>query len=127
MMKHPDERKYTRSHEWLKDLGNGTYQVGLTDFAQSQLGDIVFVDMPEAGDSVEKETSFGDVESVKTVSEMLSPVTGVVLAVNEALSDAPEQINEAPFDAWIIEVEAVTETAELLDAAAYEALCADEH
>lgn len=122
-MQHPNDRKYTRSHEWLKDLGNGKVQVGLTDFAQSQLGDIVFVDLPAAGKTVTAETSFGDVESVKAVSEMLSPVTGTVSAVNEALSDAPEKINEAALDTWLIEVENVTETAELLDADAYEAAC----
>lgn len=122
-MQHPSDRKYTRSHEWLKDLGGGKMQVGLTDFAQSQLGDIVFIDLPAVGKTVTAETSFGDVESVKAVSEMLSPVTGTVSAVNEALSDAPEKINEAALDTWIIEVENVTGTAELLDAAAYEAAC----
>ncbi len=122
-MQHPNDRKYTRSHEWLKDLGNGKVQVGLTDFAQSQLGDIVFIDLPAVGKAVTAETSFGDVESVKAVSEMLSPVTGKVSAVNGALSDAPEKINEAALDTWIIEVEGVTETAELLDADAYEAAC----
>lgn len=122
-MKHPAELQYTRSHEWIKDLGNGKFQIGLTDFAQSELGDIVFVDLPEAGDAVEKEASFGDVESVKTVSEMLSPVTGTVSAVNDELSDAPEKINEDPYAAWVIEVENVTDKAELLDAAAYEACC----
>lgn len=122
-MKHPAELSYTSSHEWLKDIGGGKYQVGLTDFAQSELGDIVFVDLPEAGDAVTKEVSFGDVESVKTVSEMLSPVTGTVSAVNAELSDAPEKINEDPYAAWVIEVENVTDKAELLDAAAYEAIC----
>ncbi len=122
-MQHPSDRKYTRSHEWLKDLGGGKVQVGLTDFAQSQLGDIVFIDLPAVGKTVTAETSFGDVESVKAVSEMLSPVTGTVSAVNEALADAPEKINEAALDTWILEVENVTETAELLDADAYEAAC----
>jgi len=122
-MQHPSDRKYTRSHEWLKDLGGGKVQVGLTDFAQSQLGDIVFIDLPAVGKTVTAETSFGDVESVKAVSEMLSPVTGTVSAVNEALADTPEKINEAALDTWILEVENVTGTAELLDADAYEAAC----
>ena len=118
-----NDRKYTQSHEWLLDLGNGTYRIGLSDFAQHSLGDIVFIDLPKVGDAVTAESSLGDVESVKAVSEMLSPVTGTVSAVNEALADAPEKINEAALDTWILEVENVTETAELLDADAYEAAC----
>ena len=85
-----NDRKYTSSHEWLLDLGNGTYRVGLSDFAQHSLGDIVFIDLPQAGDAVTAETSLGDVESVKAVSEVLSPVTGQVSAVNEDLSATPE-------------------------------------
>ncbi|MEA4914120.1 MAG: glycine cleavage system protein GcvH [Christensenella sp.] len=120
-----NDRKYTNSHEWLLDLGNGTYRVGLSDFAQNSLGDIVFIDLPQAGDTVTAETSLGDVESVKAVSEVLSPVSGTVTAVNEALSSAPETINADPYGTWLIEVNSVTAFAELMDAGAYEAFCAN--
>ena len=120
-----NDRKYTSSHEWLLDLGNGTYRIGLSDYAQSSLGDIVFIDLPQPGDTVTAETSLGDVESVKAVSEVLSPVSGTVTATNEALSSAPESINADPYGAWLIEVENVSAFAELMDAAAYEAFCAN--
>ncbi len=119
-----DDRKYTSSHEWLLDLGGGKFRVGLSDFAQNSLGDIVFIDLPQAGDTVTAETSLGDVESVKAVSEVLSPVSGTVTAVNDELSAAPETINADPYGAWLIEVTDVTATAELMDAGAYEAFCA---
>ena len=119
-----NDRKYTSSHEWLLDLGNGTYRVGLSDYAQNSLGDIVFIDLPQPGDAVTAETSLGDVESVKAVSEVLSPVTGTVTATNEDLSATPESINADPYGAWLIEVGSVTSFAELMDAAAYEAFCA---
>ena len=119
-----NDRKYTNSHEWLLDLGNGSYRVGLSDFAQNSLGDIVFIDLPQPGDAVTAETSLGDVESVKAVSEVLSPVTGTVTATNEDLSAAPESINADPYGTWLIEVGSVTGFAELMDAAAYEAFCA---
>ena len=118
-----NDRKYTASHEWLLDLGNGTYRIGLSDYAQSSLGDIVFIDLPQPGDAVTAETSLGDVESVKAVSEVLSPVTGKVSAVNDALAAAPESINSDPYGAWLVEVTDVTATAELMDASAYEAFC----
>lgn len=120
----PNDRKYTASHEWLMDMGGGTYRVGLSDFAQHALGDIVFIDLPAAGDAVTKETSLGDVESVKAVSEVISPVSGVVSAVNGELAAAPEAINAAPYETWLVEIKNVTAFAELLDADAYEALCA---
>ena len=120
-----NDRKYTSSHEWLLDLGNGTYRVGLSDYAQSSLGDIVFIDLPQPGDTVTAETSLGDVESVKAVSEVLSPVSGTVTATNEALSSAPESINTDPYGAWLIEVNNATGFAELMDASDYEAFCAN--
>lgn len=120
-----NDRKYTNSHEWLLDLGNGSYRVGLSDFAQNSLGDIVFIDLPQPGDTVTAETSLGDVESVKAVSEVLSPVSGTVTAVNEALSSAPETINADPYGTWLIEVNNVTAFAELMDAGAYETFCAN--
>ncbi len=120
-----NDRKYTASHEWLLDLGNGVYRVGLSDFAQTSLGDIVFIDLPQPGDALTADASLGDVESVKAVSEVLSPVTGKVSAVNEELDAAPESINADPYGAWLVEVTDVTATAELMDAAAYEAFCAE--
>lgn len=120
-----NDRKYTSSHEWLLDLGNGVYRVGLSDFAQSSLGDIVFIDLPQVGDTVTAESSLGDIESVKAVSEVLSPVSGTVSAVNDALSAAPETINGDPYGAWLIEVKDATGFAELMEASAYEAFCAN--
>ena len=122
----PNDRKYTSSHEWLLDLGNGTYRVGLSDFAQHSLGDIVFIDLPQAGDKVTAESSLGDVESVKAVSEVLSPVSGTVAAANDAVVSAPESINTDPYGVWLIEVTDVTVFAELMDAGAYEAFCAQQ-
>lgn len=121
-MEFPKELTYAKTHEWVKKDG-GLVEIGLTDYAQDQLGDIVFVNLPEVGDAVTMGESFADVESVKAVSDIYSPVTGVVAEVNEALLDAPETVNGAPYDAWFIKVKDVTEEEELLDAAAYEALC----
>lgn len=118
-----NDRKYTDSHEWLLDLGNGTYRIGLSDYAQSSLGDIVFVDLPQVGDTLEEGVSLGDVESVKAVSEIISPVSGKVSAVNDELAAAPESINSDPYGTWLVEVTDVTDTAELLDAEAYKAIC----
>ncbi len=95
---------FSKTHEWVSRQGN-TAKVGLSDFAQSELGDIVYVSLPEVGDKVTIGKSFSDVESVKAVSEIFSPVSGKVVAVNEELLDKPELINEAPYDAWLIEVE----------------------
>ena len=117
----PAELKYVKSHEWVKEE-NGIYVVGLTDYAQSALGDIVFINLPEEGDAVTAGESFSDVESVKAVSDVFSPVTGTVCAVNEALLDDPAQINEAPYEAWLVKVENVSGTEELLDADAYAAV-----
>ncbi len=105
---------------------DGTARVGLTDHAQEALGDLVFVNLPEVGDALTCGEALGDVESVKAVSDVFSPVTGTVKAVNEALLDAPESINADPYGAWLVEVEDITGQEDLLDAAAYEALCAEE-
>lgn len=121
-MEFPKELTYAKTHEWVKKDGD-LVEIGLTDYAQDQLGDIVFVNLPEVGDAVTMGESFADVESVKAVSDIYSPVTGVVAEVNEALLDAPETVNGAPYDAWFIKVKDVTEEEELLDAVAYEALC----
>lgn len=118
----PAELRYTKSHEWVKEE-DGLLVVGLTDYAQSELGDIVFINLPEVGDPVEVEAAFSDVESVKAVSDVFSPASGTVAEVNEELLDAPQLINEDPYDAWLVKISDVTETEELLDADAYDALC----
>ena len=124
-MNYPVDLKYTKDHEWMKMEGDIAV-IGISDFAQDALGDIVFINLPEVGDTVTAGESFGDVESVKAVSDVNSPVTGVVVEVNEDLADSPETLNEDPYGAWIIKVEQITETEELLDAAAYAAFCAEE-
>ena len=125
-MNTPEHLRYTKSHEWILFADDGTAKVGLTDHAQEALGDLVFVNLPEAGDALTCGEALGDVESVKAVSDVFSPVTGTVKAVNEALLDAPESINADPYGAWLVEVEGITGQEELLDAAAYEAFCAEE-
>jgi len=124
-MNYPTELKYSKSHEWLR-YENGVAVIGISDFAQDALGDVVFINLPAVGDDVSAGESFGDVESVKAVSDLISPVTGVVCAVNEELDDAPEKLNEDPYAAWIIKVEGVSAEEELLDAEAYAAHCAEE-
>ena len=107
-------------------LDDTTALVGITDFAQDSLGDLVFVNLPMVGDSVNAEEALCDVESVKAVSDVISPVTGVIAAVNEELLDAPEKLNEDPYGAWIARIEQITDKAELMDAAAYEAFTQEE-
>ncbi len=124
-MNNPIELKYTKDHEWIKVEGDIAI-IGISDFAQDALGDVVFINLPEVGDAVTAGEAFGDVESVKAVSDVNSPVTGVVCAVNEELIDAPELLNEDPYANWIIKVENITAYEELLEAAAYEAFCAEE-
>lgn len=117
----PAELKYSASHEWVKEE-DGVFVIGLTDYAQSALGDIVFINLPEEGDEVTAGESFADVESVKAVSDVFSPVTGTICAVNEELLDDPAQVNEDPYGAWLVKVENVTDTEELLDAEGYAAV-----
>lgn len=119
-----EQLKYAKSHEWVLDNGDGTMTIGLTDYAQHELGDLVFVNLPGNGDEVTAGEPFGDVESVKAVSDVFSPVSGTVAEVNEELLDAPQLINETPYDAWMIKVENVSATEELLTAAEYEAFIA---
>ena len=121
----PKELQYTKSHEWLL-VEDEVATVGLTDFAQDALGDIVFDNLPQPGDQVSAGEALGDVESVKAVSDVLSPVSGVVAEVNEELLDNPALVNEDPYGAWLIKAEQLTGEEELLDAAAYEAHCAEE-
>lgn len=120
-MNFPKELKYTKDDEWIKMLDDTTALVGITDYAQDQLNDIVFVTLPAVGDEVTADTPFGDVESVKAVSDLMCPVTGVVAEVNEELDGAPELLNSDPYGNWIIKVENITGFAELMDADAYEA------
>ena len=120
-MTFPEELKYTKSQEWIKEEEDGTVLVGLTDYAQNELGDLVFVNLPESGDEVTAGEPFADVESVKAVSDVYSPVSGTVAESNEELLDAPETINSDPYGAWFIKVSDVTEREEMMDAAAYEA------
>ena len=124
-MNFPAELKYTKDHEWMKMEGE-TAVIGISDFAQDALGDVVFINLPEVGDTVTAGEAFGDVESVKAVSDLNSPVTGVVCAINEELVDSPELLNSDCYGAWIIKVENVTDEEEMLDNVAYEAFCAEE-
>ena len=124
-MNFPAELKYSKDHEWVKFEGD-TAIIGISDFAQDALGDVVFVNLPGEGDEATAGEAFGDVESVKAVSDLVSPVSGTIVAVNEELADAPEMLNSDPYGAWIIKVEGVTAQEELLDAAVYEAFCAEE-
>lgn len=126
-MAYPANFRYTREHEWISVDGNiGT--VGITDYAQNSLGDIVYVDMPKIGDSISANATFGSVESVKAVSDLYTPVSGTVTAVNEALKTEPDKINSAPHETWIIKVELSdpNELNSLLDAAAYEKFISEE-
>lgn len=116
----PEDLLYSKDHEWVKKEGD-TVKIGISDYAQDQLGDIVFVEMPSEGDSFDAEEEFGTLESVKAVSEIYLPIGGEVVAVNEALEDEPELINKDPYGAWIVEIKPAdpAELDALLDKAAY--------
>ena len=119
----PAELRYTAEHEWVKQE-DGKVRIGITDFAQKELGDIVFVELPEVGDELTRNEPFGSVESVKTVSELYAPISGTVIEVNEELADSPEFVNESPYEkAWMIVVEPshIDEYEELMDAEQYDA------
>ena len=121
----PKELKYTKTHEWVRYEGDAAF-VGISDYAQHALGDLVFVNLPEPGDEVEAGEPFGDVESVKAVSDLFSPVSGEVLEINEELLDAPQLINEQPYEAWFIKVGGITGEEEKMDAESYDAFCEEE-
>ncbi len=122
----PEELQYTRSHEWVRTEGD-TATVGITDYAQDELGDIVFVELPEVGATFDAGDSFGTVESVKAVSDLYAPVGGEVVEVNEALDDSPEKINEDPYgEGWIIKLRVSDESSGLLSASDYEQLLEEE-
>ena len=123
-MTFPKHLKYTETHEWVLFNEDGTALIGITDYAQDQLGDLVFVNLPQEGDPVTSGESFADVESVKAVSDVLSPVTGEVTEVNEILADEPQRMNQAPYDSWFVKVKGITDQAKLMDADAYEAFAA---
>jgi glycine cleavage system H protein len=122
---YPDDLKYTAEHEWVRNPGAGPVRVGITDYAQDALGDIVYVQLPEVGESVTAGSAVGELESTKSVSDVYSPLTGEVVGRNEALDAAPELVNTDPYgEGWLFEV-AVTEgapTSDLLEASAYEKL-----
>ena len=118
-MNYPQELKYTKTHEWVRFEDDTTACVGITDYAQDQLGDLVFANLPEEGDDVVAGDTFADVESVKAVSDVISPVTGVVEEVNEELADNPALMNEAPYEAWFVRVKEITDTDELMTADEY--------
>ena len=121
-MNFPAELKYSRDHEWVKMIDETTALIGISDFAQSELGDLVFVNLPVVGDEVTAGETACDVESVKAVSDIISPVSGVVAEINTELEDSPEMLNEDPYGAWTFKVENITAFEELLDAEAYEAM-----
>ena len=120
---YPTDLKYTRDHEWIR-FSDGEAAVGITDFAQRQLGDVVFVELPEVGRKLKQGEVFGNIESVKAVSELFSPVAGEVTAVNADLANHPETVNGQPHDTWMIRIRPSNsdEASELLDAAAYQGL-----
>jgi len=104
-MNFPGNLKYAKSHEWVKDMGNGFFEIGISDYAQKELGDIVYVNLPQPGDKLEAGVSFADLESVKAVSDLLSPLDGTVTEVNEAVVSGPDAINKTPYEAWFIRAE----------------------
>ncbi len=127
-MNTPEELRYSDEHEWVKEEGDRV-RIGITDFAQSELGDIVFVELPEVGDEVTADEPFGSVESVKTVSELYAPLSGKVVEVNEDLEDSPEFVNESPYEkAWMIIVEPSdsSEMESLMSAAEYVNMTSEE-
>jgi glycine cleavage system H protein len=122
----PEELQYTKSHEWVRTEGD-TATIGITDHAQDELGDVVFVELPEVGASFDAGDSFGTLESVKAVSDLYTPVGGEVVEVNEALNDSPEKINEDPYgDGWIVKL-SVSDKGDLLSASDYEHFLEEEN
>ena len=121
-MAYPTELKYTKDHEWVRLTGD-TAEIGITDYAQQQLGDVVFVDLPAVGTGVTAGAAFGTIESVKAVSELFAPVTGEIVAVNARLADAPEDVNARPHETWMVRIHLTgAAPGDLPDSAQYEAL-----
>ena len=125
-MNTPKNLKYSETHEWVELLSDGTAKIGLTDFAQQKLGKLVFVNLPLVGDELTAGEAFGDVESVKAVSDVIAPLDGIVLEVNEELLDEPGLINDDPYGAWLVKVELTLSKGVLMGADEYEAFCAKE-
>lgn len=125
-MKTPVELKYVKTHEWVRFTSDTECEVGLSDFAQDALGDLVFVNLPEVDAEAVKGETICDVESVKAVSDVYAPVSGTVTEINEELLDAPEKINEDPYGAWLFHLSDVHDTEDLVDAETYEKICAEE-
>ena len=126
-MNTPNELKYTKEHEWIRDNGDGTVTIGITDFAQSELGDIVFVELEDVDSEFAQDNTFGTVEAVKTVSDLFAPIDGVVTELNEALEDNPELVNDDPYgDGWMVRVKCsdLSQIEGLLDAKAYKSIIA---
>ncbi|NLZ80615.1 MAG: glycine cleavage system protein GcvH [Clostridiales bacterium] len=121
-----DNRLFAKTHEWVEFLDKTRARLGISDYAQSELGDLVFINLPEVGDEVTMGVTFADVESVKAVSNIYSPVTGVVKAVNEDLLDQPELVNNSAYEAWFIEVEEISEKDELLTEEEYKSHISEE-
>ncbi len=122
---HPEDRRYSREHEWARDEGDGTVLVGITDYAQEKLGDIVFLELPPVGSSFERDQKLGEVESVKSVSDIFSPVSGEVVEANEVVVDSPEIVNEDPHgNGWLVRLRPAqpSELDDLLSAADYESM-----
>lgn len=117
---------YSRSHEWIEEVEEGKVRLGLTDFAQEQLGDIVYINLPEVGDTFEAEDVLGDIESIKAVSDIICPIAGTVAEVNEDLLDAPEGINEAADETWLVVLENVDDMDDLLTEEEYQEFCETE-
>lgn len=122
----PKELSYTKTHEWVKWLDDTTVLVGITDHAQESLGDIVFINLPEIDQQLTKDAAFGDVESVKAVSEVYSPVSGKVTKINEAILDSPEKVNQDPYGSWFMEVSEVNDKTALLTSEQYQSAITEE-
>ena len=122
----PKNLKYSSTHEWVEFFDDGTAKIGLTDFAQKKLGKLVFVNLPIVGDEIAIDEAFSDVESVKAVSDVLAPVDGTVIEVNEALLDAPGMINDDPYGTWLVKVTVISDNDELMDSGEYEDFCSKE-
>ncbi|MEA4894309.1 MAG: glycine cleavage system protein GcvH [Oscillospiraceae bacterium] len=125
-MNTPINLKYSATHEWVEFLDDGTARVGLTDYAQKKLGKLVFVNLPLVGDEIAIDEAFGDVESVKAVSDVLAPVSGTVTEINEALLDSPGLINDGPYSSWLIRVSISSDNDELMNSEEYDDFCSKE-
>ncbi|NOT44225.1 MAG: glycine cleavage system protein GcvH [Acidobacteria bacterium] len=120
-MSYPEDLQYTKDHEWVR-LADGTAEVGVTEYAQAQLGDVVYVELPAVGQTIAAGDAFGSIESVKAVSELFAPVSGEVVAVNDEVTAHPERVNQDPHGTWMIRVRVAGASADLLDSAQYQAL-----